>query len=635
MRVVKEVKGDIKKFERTKAGDSDLDNFLATEVEDAFSAQSGQIEVWRDCLRQYKAIPKTTTKKDPFDGAANIEIPLGAIAVETIAAQATDSIFNTSPLTTVRGVPGYEKHAKAFQTLTNHLMVDRFTNLRYTSNEAILDDVMLGTGALYTVWSKGIRQTGISEVQDRGARCWCVPTEDLVFPGGAMSDPEEARFLGYRTYVSQGEFEQLAKANEWNIDNCKPQKSQNISWLRVRREELARTRQASTEMGDQYELIYMYLYFDYMGIGTEQELFVTFDRVAQASLDVKFSPFDTRPFSLMRYQLQPHLAYGLGVLEMIRPFQDETTSWHNFRMNNARLANSRAWAYKIGSPVGGDRIKIVPNKAVGLASADDLKALAMADVYPSAIQYEAATIMLAERRTGINEMLNSGKGGNAGSRTPGMTTMALQAQVNKRFAPAVDGMKLGIADAIVQCLSRMKEKVLQDGADRHAVEDWLHKILSEDEAALVMEVMEDRDRTFEDCVEIEITASTAATNREAEKQSSLMLVNLLGQYYEKLLQLATVTQNPMTPEPIKALANRIAVASTEAMDRVVRTFDQVRDPKTFLISEDQFHGMDTGTSGLSGLGNAIGGLQGPPGQVPPANGGGPVMGGPPAMGGQG
>ena len=75
----------------------------------------------------------------------------------------------------------------------------------------------------------------------------------------------------------------------------------------------------------------------------------------------------------------------------------------------------------------------------------------------------------------------------------------------------------------------------------------------------------------------------------------LMLVQMLGQYYERIIQLTAMAASPETPEPVKKIALKVAAAAGEMVDRTIRTFDQVRDPASFIIEvEDELAGVAAG-----------------------------------------
>ena len=62
-----------------------------------------------------------------------------------------------------------------------------------------------------------------------------------------------------------------------------------------------------------------------------------------------------------------------------------------------------------------------------------------------------------------------------------------------------------------------------------------------------------------------------------------MLVDRLSIYYEKILQLATIATSPQTPPPVANVARMIAEKSAEVVDRVLRTFDSVRNPNDLIV----------------------------------------------------
>ena len=92
-----------------------------------------------------------------------------------------------------------------------------------------------------------------------------------------------------------------------------------------------------------------------------------------------------------------------------------------------------------------------------------------------------------------------------------------------------------------------------------------------------------REQDLEESIHIELTASSASINKDADRQNAVMLTNLLGQYYEKVLTLVGIASNPQTPEAVRKVAIDIATKAGEIIDRTVRTFDSIRDPATFVI----------------------------------------------------
>ena len=118
-----------------------------------------------------------------------------------------------------------------------------------------------------------------------------------------------------------------------------------------------------------------------------------------------------------------------------------------------------------------------------------------------------------------------------------------------------------------------------------------------------------RDATFDEGVVVEMTASSSSINREAERQSALMLLNMLSGYYQRTLELAMLAANPQVPEEVKSVAQRVSKSASEVVEKVVRTFDSVRDPEQFIVGlEEQLGGLE-GSPGaeLEGLLGLLGG----------------------------
>ena len=411
-------------------------------------------------------------------------------------------------------------------------------------------------------------------------------------------------WVGLRFWHTQSELNLYASRRKWKIDAFKPAGGKDF--VRTRREDLGHTYTKIARATDLYETITIFCAYDIDGDGIDEDLLVVWDRTSRDIGLVTYNPFDRRPIEPTRYQLRAHLFYGLGVMEMIRPYQDETSEIHNARTLNMLLANCRFWKAREGSVP--ETMKIWGNKVQMLSDPTDLVAEQMADIYPSAAQAQAITTSLAERRVGVNEMSMPRPSQVLGSRTPGITAMSLLQQVNRRFTPAFDGYRNGTGAAVKQCLYRYQERLL---AGDRAVEEDIMSVMGDEDGRLVIDVL--RDDKFDEGMKIELTASSASVNRDADRQNSIMLVNLLAQYYQRTLELVSIAANPTTPPVIRDVAQKIANSAGEIIERTIRTFDQVRDPNTFIIDvNDELDAMKgLSQEGLAGLAAMQAGLPAP------------------------
>jgi len=571
-------------------------SWVEQEIEDSFSSRKQQDAIHRECLKMYYGVPKMESRNIPIPNAPNIEVTIGAIAADTIYAQAVDLIFNTSPLITTRPKPKYKndtetvKDAKAMQIFINHIASSNETNLRDSVESSVLDDIQLGTGVIYTPYVQKTKKTKTAKILSAGPRFYSVPTEDVIVPGGSKENIQELSLFGMRFYYTLQELVDSAKVNNWNIEGIQPLHAKDK--VRTAREMLGRQHESLNRRGTLIDVIKGYAYFDIDGDGYDEDLFFVWNHSGRSLMYINYSPEDTRPVEKMVYQKQSHLFYGLGVLQMLMPYEEKLSDIHNFATLNILLANSRLF---IGSEALDETMQIWPGKYIQVPDASkDFRALQMADVYNSIWQDQMITMQLANQRIGISE---TGTGNNIPSRTPGITMMTAMQQVNRRFTPAFDSMRLCVAASLRQACYRYQERLLS--GDQRAIETIID-VLGYEDGTRVITVL--KNSKFDEHLDIELTASSASVNREADRQNSIMLTNILSQYYQRTIELIMLSVNPQTPPEIAGIAKKIATSAGEIIDRTIRTFDQVRDPSTFVIDiEEELNNIEANSGDQQAL----------------------------------
>ena len=607
---------------RTRERDVRLGSWLKMKIEDAIAKRFWLDQTWRLGIRQYEAIPELRSKELPSDsGQFIVEIPVGAAMADSISSTVYDLIWNTNPPLTVRGSSGYHEHAAAFQALSDKLLADDFTNIRGAADDVINDTVQLGTAAFYTVNTREVVKRAAIKELNTGPRVFSVPPEDLVVPGGTFPNIDAMQLIAYRNYYFESELIEAASVNKWDVSRF--MLAGNIDWVRQRRIEAAKTDEDLQIVGGLYETFVVYCYFDYDQDGYAEDLQVLFDRTSFEVGDVRYAPYDSRPFSVSRYQLRPHIFYGIGVLEMAAPFEREVTEWHNFKMQNAHLSNARVWAYRLGALGVGEELKISPNKAIGLADPEkDLVEKKMSDNYPTAQQYEAAVLALAEMRVGTPAM-GTTQGVSAGRRVPAATAMSALQQQNRRFTGPFDNIRRAVADAQSQCFMRMREQYLMGGEWRKNVLEYMIYSVGLKNTEKIEEIFRTaRSVDMRDKVIIEVTASSQSVNKQADKQNAMERMQVMGAYYEKAIQLGQVLMNPQAPPELKSLVAGVAKGATESIRAFLRTFDDVRDPDVFI--PEVFRNLNDKGGAANGTEQPQAapaeGAVGQPGSAPPANG---------------
>lgn len=555
----------------------ELGSWLTIEIMDGFASRAVIEDRWREMLRMYDALPEKKIRNFPIKNAPNIEVPLGAIASDAIYAQMLDLIFQTSPTLTIRPVGGRDvEDAKALQRWINWSVENQY-KIREPVEHALLDDVQLGTAALYAPYVHEIVKHKEKKITYAGPRLMAIPIEDFLVPGGAFPDMQTAPWVAVRFYLYEQELETKAEHLGWNIKRA--MRAGNVGFVRWTRERLGGTARSGKRISYLYEIMEIYCHYDIDDDGLEEDLYVVWDKTSRAVLYCDWNPYSYRPFAIMRYQPRAHLFYGMGCQEMLRYLERETSELHNQRNLNQILANTRLWKAKTGSVP--EDFEVWPNRVVELDNPDDLKPEQMGDIYPSSDRAEEINLRYAEQRVGMNAMMQPEPGAMNSSRMPGITAMTFQQQANKRFSAVFDSARLCVAEAVRQCLYREQER-LQRG-DMH-LRDEMVRVLGVEDGTRVAKILSDEN--FNEAYHIETTASSSSINREADRQSALMLANLMMTYYEKAIGLAQLMTTPGMPPPVQKIGLQAFQKASELMDRTLRTFDQVRDPQTFLLEVD-------------------------------------------------
>jgi hypothetical protein len=182
-------------------------------------------------------------------------------------------------------------------------------------------------------------------------------------------------------------------------------------------------------------------------------------------------------------------------------------------------------------------------------------------------------------------------------------------QTNRRFTPAFDSMRLATAAAIRQCHWRYSERV--KAGDRYIL-GLMEEVLGPSQAGLVEELY--RQENFERAVQVEFTAASASVSRESDRQNAIMLANFLRQYYQDVMQGMMMAMSPESPPEIKKVALKVSESISELIERTLRTFDQVRDPSTFIVDlSEELEEMGQMEQNVNGQMGELAGLLG---QVP-------------------
>jgi len=591
-----------------------FEHWLYTQLVDAKAARMPLEALWREILRQYDAVPKTPIRNVPVEDASNIEVPLGAIATEGIYSQMIDLIFTLNqPITVRHNHTDYKERAKAMQKWVDILQKD--VKLRIAAEHSIMDVCQLGTGYYYTPFVEEYIKHRVYKIKHRGPVVYSMLPDDVLLFGGPHYDVEGARGAAIRFYLDESDLNTNIKFRKWAPDLAQP--CAGGDWLHQRRARISRVSSDLHRRTDLYEIHDVYVRYDIDNDGIDEDLLVHFDMTSHKALRIRYNPYDTRPLTKMVYQVRSHMPNGLGPMEMTAPFQVALTDAFNNQIDNTTLANMRMFKSRYGA-VQEKTISIWSGRNLEMINPEDLMEFKLADIYPSLEKVQDYITSLAERRTGANELTHPNQNQTFGNRTPVGTSQSLLQQANRRFTPSFDAVRLGTAHAMEQAIMRGAERVR--AGDVEYIQH-LMRILGPDDASKVIDCL--HDEHFSYSIGIHMTASSNAINRDADRQNAMMLAQTLAPYYEKMLMLVQAVVNPMTPPEMRSVALKICAATSELVDRIIRTFEQFKDPESFIVdpSDEIQSAQDmTDFNTMMQLGMMMGGGQPGAGQQPGAPG---------------
>lgn len=592
---------------------SRLKEFLQLKHKKATDSRFGVESTWRTCIRMYQGTPDDHQRWMPFENAPTVEVTIGAMACDSVYAQACDLIFQTKPPLTIRSRKDeFDKSAEAVQDLVNYGVESGVWNFGPAAKEALLDMVQLGTAVLYVPWTKTVRKTDIREVMTFGPKMYCLAPEDFILPANATKDVQSAPFCTMRMVMDSKDLNLQARLNSWTVDDAGTADTE--SRVRGDRMRAAGISGGGPDTKPPSQIGVTSAYFDIDDDGINEDIEVIWNMTSGGILKCMYNRTDCRPFILECYQDRAHTWAGLGVMEMSIPFERvETEIWNN-HVWNMMISNTKA----ITGPSTAlqEKAQIYPGMFIPNDDGE-IKPLDMGEVNSTAVNAVGLVRAMANERVGTQNLSSPIR---SSSRTPGISMLSMMQQANRRFTPAFDNMRNLLAMGVAQCLYRIQEQVRADNKD---VMKKLGDILGVGKASLVIELFQSNEVELLDAIDIQLTAASVSVNRESDRQNMVMLATQIYKpYMDGMAQLAQIAAQPPFPGADR-VAKEAAGALNKLMRKIIKTFDQISDVDGFLIELDQIQPM------MEQLG--MGGPQNPAQQMVgqlPQNGAGPTQGTP-------
>jgi hypothetical protein len=581
-----------------------LMQYLRYEIPKALSERAPLEDRWRKYQIGYKAIPEEAEKQFPFIGAANLVLPVIATDVDTVFSRLMGLIFAPDNLWSCKALnPMMVDYAPRLQEFLEWAQTAELGAYRAVG-DFFLGTCKYGTGVLKTRYTREQKRVYQFRETDQGTieqitgllikdhpEINNVSIHDFLLPASA-TDIQKAPWCAERLSLDWGQVQKRIKAGLYTG-------AERLSrWHAVERGgqmvEVAQALDAfKPSFGDKFELWECWLDYDISAIGEPMAIVATIHLPTNTCLRVDYNPFfnQEKPYDHACYLKQENRFYGIGLCEMLDQFQDEVSTMHNQRLDNATLANSSMFWAKKGIGIK-ENEPVIPGRWFLVDSKDDIGNLNMGQRYDSTVPYEELTLSYAARRTGVNDWISAAD--NPSANYAAATTAVQQLREgSKRFDQVLREARRCLGSVGTKAVE-LYQQYNQNGKEFLA--------MGPKDGAMVHQILQFPLQLIRYSVGIELTATSATLNKEVEIRTNQIVLGMVMQFYQQnmqALQIAT-SPDPMVSGPMRLMAITMVKGATTLMRRILDSYGMQDTDELVPALEDVLNGGQQQLSAIQG-----------------------------------
>lgn len=593
---------------------SALLEYAREEINRALAERRALEEKWLKYHRMYKTIPEFAVKQFPFLGAANVVLPIGAIDTDTIFSRLMGIIWGPENLWSCR--PLREDAVEYAPRLQEFLRWAQYAELGAYNAVAdwLLELNKLGTAVLKQRYRREsrltyeFRETPAGTVE-RFARQMVkdnpvlehVSLYDFLVPAGTV-DHQLCPWNAERIMLTDAQLVQRARAGIYtNIERVIGLAGDQPSWVQ---NELNAQNLFRTGLQKPKETWEFWTDWDISGSGEPMPIVCSLHLPSMTYFRADWNPFfhQERPFEVARYLRQEKQFYGIGVMEMQEMVQEEATAMHNQRLDNATLANTVMMKARKGIGIKEDE-PILAGRWFLVDDMDDVQSLTWGRNFDTSIQNENMLMGYGARRTGVNDYVMGASTPAVGYATAQTNIMQHQ-EAARRFDQTLREVRIALGNSGRRIVELYQQ--FNSGGKEFVV-------LGPKDGAIVHQFLQFPTELIRHSVSVEVTATSAALNKESQIRTQSILMQLTTQWYEQAFQGMMLAVNPQLPEPLRRLAYQMVVSGQVMTKRLLESYDQqdvdriVPDMQEILLGQQQqFAGAGLPLGGGQFLGGPVG-----------------------------
>lgn len=534
---------------------------FAGEIEYQYAGQESFRSDLARYLEVYRPRPRWGTKTYPIESASDITIAMAANHADQVVARLMQSTFNPQPHWVVSELnKKFAEHCKPYERYLDWNRQNAWNQWSMVY-DFVQDTVKLGTGVGYNDWQvKSLyryddQQKRTVKVGDRIGPYprWCA-REDFLMPNG-FSDIQESPFVAHRPWFSWAALERLAHQDLIeNLVELEGHSDEEDSVKEARKKNRDQT-VSSSSADDRFGLwAPWYVWFrrdlDQDGWPEEYVMLLHTETRTILRLVSNPSPTGTRPYFSSQFIRVGGEFDGIGIPERLEQLQEEESTIHNQRRDRAHLANIVMY---VTDAAGGSTISETIRPSSGkvlkvLGGPDKLKPFNPSSNVMMDIQEEDYVRRMGAELVGQSDIDMSRLSSPAG-RAAATTIMALMQEGARRFDLNATQIRMALTEQAHQITELWQVYSLPPAEVAGSPE----QVLDEEDAVLVRQLLE-QPVSLRGLIGIQLNISTAAVNREVEKQSNIQLYQIHNQYMQMVVgQIAPMIMRPDIPQPLKDL----------------------------------------------------------------------------------
>lgn len=557
-----------------------LSKYLDSEISVCNSERWSHIDKFSRLKQKYRTKFPEFPKNFPIPNSSQITIPIIKTNVDTLTSRLHQTVMAAEPLASVRTKdPVFQDFAGDWEIFLK-LYSEEKMDMEDVLDTAITESIKLGTSVVETtralVKRKVVKYDALGgkyqqEVKElyNGPICYNIPIEDFwIRP--EWQDVQKAPWCGKVVRVSWSEIKDMALSGELNPDKINEIWKLPVSPGDVPSTVTDQDKEEKTEpqFWQEYRLFELCVRWDVDGDGIDEELLVYYHWESRTILRIKFNTFKNgqRPYDVFRYKKIEYRFYGEGMAEILEQLQEEISTQHNQRLDNATIAalkliltGKSIKGLRPGDPLWGGKII----RTGGQNPGQDVTAFTLGEIYPSTRENELLSQSYVQQVSGIGETAM----GNAQpvSRTTAAAQLSLLEELNRRFDKTLRGYR----KCIRSIYNRVTDLFNQSGTNGLSLM-WLGDIRGEQlESYITMPA-----DALASKIKIQVTSTKATVNREVEMQTNIALMNLIIQNGQLLLSLV----QGIAPQSLPTVVRLLLESITPVYKKVLQYADSA-DPE--------------------------------------------------------